>query len=125
MNEQTTKTVIIVCLVILAVILIGAVIARLFRLAAVILVLAFLVPILISIMSGNGATRVEKISSIFTPEIQQQINETYKEYSELEKEDPVLDEEGFKEALGDLWEKTKDSVSGAVSGGFHFSDEPE
>lgn len=121
MNDQTMKYAIIVCIVVLVIILIVSIVTRLFRLAAVILVLILVIPPTISILCGNGAGYVEKISSFFTPEIQEQINDTYQDYSEREKQDPVLNEQGVQDALGDLWEKTKEIVSGKTG----FSDESD
>ena len=117
MPEETMRQIIIICIVILVVILIAAIVTRLFRVAAIILVLMIVVPPIISIISGNGASHIEKISSFFVPEIRQQINDVYEDYSRRENDDPMLDEKGMRDALSGLWDKAVDAIG--------FSDEAE
>lgn len=102
-----------IVVIVLIVLLVIAIFARLFRVAVVAVILAILVPITVTILCGEGEDYISKFSSLFAPEIEQSINDSYKDYSEKEKENPVISSEGFDKAVDDLWTSAKGSLKPA------------
>ena len=70
-----TRTLLIIFIVVIALCLVVSILLRLTRIALVLAGLFILVPILCTIMWGDGTDFVSKIPSIFAPEIEQGIND--------------------------------------------------
>lgn len=102
--------------VILLVLLVIAIIHRAIRLAIVLALLAVLVPASLTILSGDGADYIARFASLFSPAIEQKINNGYQDYSEQEKANPVLDREATQEALDKLWDSAKGKLQSVVGG---------
>lgn len=99
-----------ISLAILLALIIFGILHRAFRVVVVAVVLAILVPICVTIMCGEGETYVARFASLFSPRIEQQINDGYHDFSEAEKKNPVLDSDGMHDAFNDLWNAAKDKV---------------
>lgn len=98
-------------------ILVFAIIHRAFRIIIVAIILSMLIPAGFAIMSGNGADYISGFASLFSPSIEQQIKDGYQDFSEKEKQDPVLNgdiAEDTKDALSELWDVAKDKVQSIV-----------
>lgn len=101
------SNVIVIVIGILIALIVAALVLRLFRVAVVFLILAVVVPVAITILCGDGETYVAKFSSLFSPSIETQINEAYQDYSEKEKSDPIISQEGLSDAADELWSGVK------------------
>ena len=100
--------------VVLVVLLVVALIHRAIRLAIVLALLAVLVPASLTILSGDGADYIARFAGLFAPAIEQKINDGYRDYSEREKENPVLDREATQNALDELWDSAKGKLQSVV-----------
>ena len=98
---------IIVLFIFLAIAGLVAVVSRLIRVGVTLLALAIILPILCTVLWGDGSSYVSKFASIFTPEIEQRITEGYQFYKEQDSKDPVLDYEQVEREgrwrYPDLW----------------------
>ena len=74
------RTLLIIFIVVVAICLAVSILLRLTRIALVLAGLFILVPILCTIMWGDGTDFVSKFASIFAPEIEQGINDGYGQY---------------------------------------------
>ncbi|WP_289026357.1 hypothetical protein [uncultured Flavonifractor sp.] len=101
--------ILIVILVILAVCLVFAILFRLIRIAVVVVGLIILVPILCTIMWGDGTGYVSKFASIFSPEIEESINDGYETYRDQNAEDPIVD----MDQMDDWFETAGDTIENA------------
>lgn len=99
-----------VAIAILFVVLVVALLHRAVRVAIVAVILAVILPIMVTILCGEGEDYVARFSSLFTPAIEQKINDGYRDYSELEKNDPVLDLDGVNDALEGLWDTAREKI---------------
>ena len=75
----------------MAICLVLSVLFHMPRAAIVFLVMLITVPVLCTIMWGDGSGYVARIASFFTPEIEQQINDGYRVYHDANAKDPVVD----------------------------------
>lgn len=89
-----------VIIVLLAVGLVVAALLKLAKAAAVIAALIIVVPILCTIMWGDGQNYVSKIAEFFQPEIEQKINDGYQIYHDQNAKDPVVDLERLTDLFG-------------------------
>lgn len=103
---------IIVLFIFLAIAGLVAVVSRLIRVGVTLLALAIILPILCTVLWGDGSSYVSKFASIFTPEIEQRITEGYQFYKEQDSKDPVLDYEQVEEYADGALEKAKDAILG-------------
>lgn len=99
---------------VLIAILIFAIIKRALRVVIAVLIIAFLFPVVVTVLSGEGETYVEKFSSLFAPDIEQGINDAYQDFAEAEKRNPVISGPGVKTALQDLWDAAKGKIENLV-----------
>lgn len=103
---------IIVLIVFLAIAGLMAVITRLFRVGITLISLAIILPILCTILWGDGDTYVSKFASIFTPELEEQITEGYHFYKEQDRKDPVVDYDQVEEYADVAFSKIKEAIMG-------------
>lgn len=87
-------------------------VTRLFRVGITLVALAIILPILCTILWGDGDAYVSGFASIFTPEIEERITEGYHYYKEQDSKDPVLDYEQVEEYAGSALDGVKDAFSG-------------
>lgn len=99
-----------IAMAILLVIVIVAIFQRAFRVVIAAVFLSIAIPVGVAIMSGDGADYISRFASLFTPAIEQQINDGYHDFSVTEKENPVLDKEATQDAFAQLWDMAKDKV---------------
>jgi len=85
------QTLIKIAAVLMAICLVLSVLFHMPRAAIVFLVMLIKVPVLCTIMWGDGSGYVARIASFFTPEIEQQINDGYRVYHDANAKDPVVD----------------------------------
>lgn len=95
MPEQL-QTILIVAVVVLALCLVCAIVLRMIKAIAIFAVLLVLVPTLCTIMWGDGHAYVSRFASLFTPEIEQQINDGYQTYFDANAEHPIVDFDDLK-----------------------------
>jgi len=108
---------IIFLLILLAIAGAASLVARLFRVGITLIALAVILPILCTILWGDGEAYVSKFASIFTPEIEEQITEGYRCYKEQDSKDPILDYEQVEEYAGSAMDRVKDAFSGLFGRG--------
>lgn len=104
------QTLLLIVAVILVVLLVVAIFLRLIRIAIALGVIIILVPILCTIMWGDGTDYVSKIASIFTPEIEENINDGYQEYRDKNAEDPVVDMDQLEEYFNQAGKAAGDAL---------------
>ena len=85
------QTLIKIAAVLMAICLVLSVLFHMPRAAIVFLVMLITVPVLCTIMWGDGSGYVARIASFFTPEIEQQSNDGYRVYHDANAKDPVVD----------------------------------
>ena len=112
MNEKL----IIVLIVFLAIAGLAAVVTRLFRVGITLLGLAIILPILCSVLWGDGDVYVSKFASIFTPELEQQITDGYRFYKEQDSKDPILDYGQVEEYADGALSRIKNAIWGLFGG---------
>lgn len=78
-------------LILLAVCLAVAILMRVTRVIITLVALLIIVPILCTVLWGDGTDYVSKFASIFTPQIEQDINDGYQIYKEENANRPVVD----------------------------------
>lgn len=107
LEEHPTE--ILTAAVIMVVILVGlCLVAKLFKLAIGLLVIAIVVPVLFTIFWGDGHGYVQTFASFFSPKYQQQIESAYDYYREKDSEDPVVDYDAVSDAVTDLFDQAKE-----------------
>lgn len=85
------QTLIKIMAILMAVCLVLSIIFHMPRATVVLVILIITVPMLCTIMWGDGTKYVAKIASLFTPELEQQINDGYRMYHDANAADPVVD----------------------------------
>lgn len=80
--------------------------AAVFRIIIVLAILFFLAPTLCTILWGDGEAYVAMVASLFSPRIEQQINDGYAYYHSIN--DPVIDLDQINEYL----DMAKDRITG-------------
>lgn len=85
------QTLIKLAAILMAICLVLSVLFHMSRAAIVFLIMLITVPMLCTIMWGDGSRYVARVASLFTPEIEQQINDGYRVYHDANAEDPVVD----------------------------------
>ncbi len=105
---QNSDTILIIAGVAILVILVFCLIARLFRVAIGIAILAVVVPIVFTIFWGDGTKYVSKFASLFNSKYQTQIEEIYQYYKDKDAEDPFID-------YDTVTSKVSDSISDVFS----------
>ena len=85
------QTLIKVAAILMAICLVLSVLFHMPRAAIVFLIMLITVPMLCTIMWGDGSRYVARVASLFTPELEQQINDGYRVYHDANAEDPVVD----------------------------------
>lgn len=93
-----------IILILLAVCLGLSLLMRMFRAFLVTLLLMILLPIVATIMLGNGKSYVSTFASFFTPSLEQHIIDGYDFYQEQYQQNPILD-------FGQLEKYSRDAVS--------------
>lgn len=99
-------------IILTAVIFVGLLILRLFKVAIGIFLVVTIVPILCTLFFGDGSDLIDQAAKYLPPETGQQLEESYDYFKERERMDPVLDTEQIHD---DLQEKLNETVSGIVS----------
>lgn len=94
-------------LILLAVCLVVAILMRVTRVIITLVALLIIVPILCTVLWGDGTDYVSKFASIFTPQIEQDINDGYQIYKEENANHPVVDMDQVNEYV----EQSKNVVS--------------
>ena len=108
------KVLLIIFAGILLIALAFSIIFRLIRIAIVLGIIILLVPILCTIMWGNGSDYISKFASIFTPDIEESINRGYEEYREENAKSPIIDMDQLQEYFDDVVDTAKDAFSQPV-----------
>lgn len=108
------RTLLIIFIVVVAICLAVSILLRLTRIALVLAGLFILVPILCTIMWGDGTGFVSKFASIFAPEIEQGINDGYGQYRDQNAKDPIVDIDQLDKYFQDAQQAVKDQFSGPV-----------
>ena len=93
-----------IIIILLAIGLVVAVLFKLAKAAAVLAALVILLPILCTIMWGNGQNYISKIAGFFQPEIEQKINDGYQIYQDQNAKTFIID---FNRLLDYLGRKAK------------------
>lgn len=114
MPDINFRTAMIVIFAIIIILMVVALVSKLFRLAIVLGVLAVFVPIIITIAAGDGAVYVEKATFFLQDDIRQEIIQQYDEYARQEKADPVIDGDRAQQAFSDAKDSIKDAVTDAI-----------
>lgn len=107
-------TILAIILVVLAVLLLVALVFRLLKVAVVIALLVITVPIICTIMWGDGTDYVSKFASIFSPGIEVGINDGYEAYREEYAKDPVVDLDQVKQYFDDAGKWVGDTVDKGI-----------
>ena len=108
------KVLLIIFIVILLIVLALAIIFRLIRIAIVLGVIVLLVPILCTIMWGDGSAYISKIATIFTSDIEESINRGYEEYREENAKNPIVDMNQLQEYFDNAGDAVKDALNQPV-----------
>lgn len=108
------RTLLIIFIVVVAICLAVSILLRLTRIALVLAGLFILVPILCTIMWGDGTDFVSKLASIFAPEIEQGINDGYGQYRDQNAKDPIVDIDQLDKYFQDAQQAVKDQFSKPV-----------
>lgn len=108
------RTLLIIFIVVVAICLAVSILLRLTRIALVLAGLFILVPILCTIMWGDGIDFVSKFASIFAPEIEQGINDGYGQYRDQNAKDPIVDIDQLDKYFQDAQQAVKDQFSKPV-----------
>lgn len=95
-------------LILLVICLVVAILMRITRVIVMVAALIIIVPIFCTILWGDGTDYVSKFASVFTPQIEQDINDGYQIYKEENEKNPVVDMDQLDEYAG----QAKDAVSG-------------
>lgn len=85
------QTLIKIAAILMVICLVLSILFRMARAAIVFLIVLIAVPMLCTIMWGDGSKYVARVASLFTSEIEQQINDGYRVYHNANAEDPVVD----------------------------------
>lgn len=102
--------IVLIALGLLVVCLIVAVLMRITRVIITLALLILIVPIICTVLWGNGDSYVSKFASLFTPDIEQNINDSYHYYREQNEKDPVVDMDQlveYADQVKDLFKKGK------------------
>lgn len=99
--EQHFDTIVIISVVVIAIVLVLCLIAKLFKLAIGVAILAVVIPIIFTIFWGDGSAYVSKFASFFNPKYQEQIESAYQYYKDKDAEDPFVDYDAVKDAVSD------------------------
>lgn len=116
---EDIKSFLVILLILLAICLVVAVVMRLTRFIITIVALIIIIPILFTVLWGDGEDYVSKFASIFSPQIEQEINEGYQFYKEQDRQDPVVDLDQLEEYAN----HAIDSAKGAISSIFSHPEE--
>lgn len=108
------RTLLIIFIVVVAICLAVSILLRLTRIALFLAGLFILVPILCTIMWGDGTDFVSKFASIFAPEIEQGINDGYGQYRDQNAKDPIVDIDQLDKYFQDAQQAVKDQFSKPV-----------
>ena len=92
-------TIVMITLGLLAVCLVIAVFMRITRVIITLALLLLIVPIICTVLWGNGDSYVSKFASLFTSDIEQNINDSYHYYREQNEKDPVVDMDQLTEYI--------------------------
>ena len=95
--SDTGRIIFIVVMVVLIVALIVLLLSKMFQFAIAVAVCLIVVPMLVTITWGDGSEYVSKFAAIFTPGIEESINEGYQYYREENEKDPVVDVDQLEE----------------------------
>lgn len=107
-------TILIIILVVLVILLVLSLIFRLLKAAIVIALLVVCVPIICTIMWGDGTDYVSKFASLFTPDIEQGISDGYEAYRDEYSKDPVVDLDQVEQYFDDAGNWVEDTIDKAV-----------
>lgn len=108
------QTLIKVAAILMAICLVLSIIFHMPRLTFTLVVMVVLVPILCTIMWGDGQKYVAKVASLFVPEIEQQINDSYSLYHDLNASDPVVDLDQVQSYMDAAKGTAKDGIAERV-----------
>lgn len=98
---------VILIMVLLVICLAVAIVMRITRVIVTLAALIIIVPILCTILWGDGTGYVSTFASFFTPQIEQDINDGYQVYKEENAKNPVVNKDQLDEYAG----QAKDAVS--------------
>ena len=108
------QTLIKVALILMAICLVLSIIFRMARAVFVLMIMIVMVPILCTIMWGDGQKYVAKVARLFVPEIEQQINDGYGLYHDLNADDPVVDLDQVQSNIDSLKSTAKEEAAERV-----------
>lgn len=106
--------ILVIILVILAILLVVSLVFRLIKVAIVIAALVIFVPIICTIMWGDGTDYVSKFASIFTPDIEEGISDGYEAYRDEYSKNPVVDMDQVEEYFNQAGKWAGDTIGDAV-----------
>jgi len=86
-----------ILIVLLVVCLAVSIVMRLIRFIVVFAFLLVFIPAVCTVMWGDGGEYVSKFAAMFTPEVEETINNGYQAYHQANAEDPVVDIDQLEE----------------------------
>ena len=111
---QNFETIVTVAAIVTVVVLVLCIIARLFRVAIGVAVLALVIPVLFTIFWGDGTAYVSKIASFLSPSYQEQVEEMYKYYKDKNNSDPIINYDAVtstvSDTITDVFSEIKDKI---------------
>lgn len=110
------RTLLIMLLVLLALCLIVAIFMRIVRFIIIICALIIIIPVLFTVLWGDGETYVSKFASLFSPQMEEEINTGYQFYKETDQQDPVVDLDQIKEYGKNAADSIKNAAGSLFSG---------
>ena len=91
--------------------LVVSIIMRLTRLVITIAVLLIVVPIICTVLWGDGTVYVSSFASVFSPQIEEEINSGYRYYKEQYAEDPTVDMDQLSKYAASAKDKRFESIT--------------
>lgn len=107
---ESARVIFMIVMAILIVAMVVMLLMKLFQFALAVAACVIIVPILVTITWGDGSEYVSKFAAIFTPNIEETINDGYQYYREENEKDPVVDVEQLEEYADEAKEYLADKA---------------
>lgn len=105
-NHFEVITVIVITVTVILMVI--CLVKKLFRLAIGLALLYIAVPIVFTVVWGDGKAYVSKFASMFQPAYQQQIEDAYRFFKDKDSEDSFIDYEAVSSAVTDVFQQIID-----------------
>lgn len=102
--------------VILIVLLVICVIAKLFRVAVGLAAVLILIPILFTIVWGDGSKYIDALGGFMTEEHHERLEDGYQYYKEQDAKDPIIDYDKVVEGFTNVFDGAKEQLTDYFSG---------